>query len=583
MFKFLTSISVLCLAMAVHANDEDAKLQQVFQDYLNAQMKASPVEASQLGARDYDGLMDDLSAAARQANIDRQQKMYDQLPKLVAYDKLSENGKVDFEIFRDHLAKLLWLAKHSDPFANDPRVWNSYATDSVFLILTQSTAPKAQQVRAAASRIAGIPKVLAEAKKAVKNPPKVYTESAIRQVAGSIEFYKQGIFGITGETRGISALTEPCAAAVKALESYHQFLKDTVLPRSNDNWRLGKKLFAEKLQHELNLDITADQLLADALAESKRVNAEMYVVARQLWSQLFTGKPLPPDDAAGRSQCIQLVLAELGKEHGTVESLVPDAQKTAEEIKLFLQKNDLLRLPTPDRCDIIEMPEFQRGFSTAYLNPAPPLDPKAKSFYAVSPPPKDWDDRTVQSYLQEYNRAMMKLLTIHEAYPGHYVQLEYSNRCPSLVRRILSSGVFAEGWAVYTEQMMVDQGFGKGDLSLRLHQLKWYLRAVTNAILDYRMHCDALSDEDAFKLLVVDAFQTAGEANGKIIRAKLSSCQLSTYFAGRMAFYRLRQAVSREQGSEFHLGRFHEAVLDHGTLPVKYLPKLVPERLKHPR
>jgi uncharacterized protein (DUF885 family) len=178
---------------------------------------------------------------------------------------------------------------------------------------------------------------------------------------------------------------------------------------------------------------------------------------------------------------------------------------------------------------------------------------------------------------------MLHILTIHEAYPGHYVQLEYSNRHPSLIRRVLYSGVFAEGWAVYTEQMMLDQGYGKGDLVLRLNQLKWYLRAVANAVLDHKMHCTGMTDDEALAFLTKRAFQSEGEALGKIVRAKQSSCQLSTYFVGRMAFHNLRQRVEREQGDKFHLGRFHEAVLDHGTLPVKYLPELVRERLSRPR
>ena len=250
--------------------------------------------------------------------------------------------------------------------------------------------------------------------------------------------------------------------------------------------------------------------------------------------------------------------------------------------RTFIADKDILRLPDPDRCQLIEMPEFQRGNAAAYLNPAPPLDAAAASVYAVSPPPKEWDARRVTSYLEEYNKYMLQILTIHEAYPGHYVQLEYSNRHPSLIRRVLSSGVFAEGWAVYGEQMMLDQGYGKGDPALRLHQLKWYLRAVANAILDHKMHCTQMTDEEALAFLTQRAFQSEGEALGKIIRAKQSSCQLSTYFVGRTAFYRLRQEIEREQGDKFDLGRYHEAVLDHGTLPVKYLPELVHARLAKP-
>lgn len=189
----------------------------------------------------------------------------------------------------------------------------------------------------------------------------------------------------------------------------------------------------------------------------------------------------------------------------------------------------------------------------------------------------------VKSFLEEYNRHMLQVLSIHEAYPGHYVQLEYSNRSPSLIRRVLQSGVFVEGWAVYTEQMMLDQGYGDGSLPLRLNQLKFYLRAVANTILDHKMHCTTMSDQQAYAFLTREAYQSEGEARLKIIRAKQSSVQLSTYFTGRMAHYRLRQQIQREMGDQFELGRFHEAVLSHGSVPVKFLPGLVRERLKQPR
>jgi uncharacterized protein (DUF885 family) len=174
---------------------------------------------------------------------------------------------------------------------------------------------------------------------------------------------------------------------------------------------------------------------------------------------------------------------------------------------------------------------------------------------------------------------MLHILAIHEAYPGHYVQLEYGNRQPSLIRRVIQSGPYVEGWAVYTEQMMLDEGYGGGDLRLRLNQLKFYLRAVANAILDHRMHCSNWSDEQAMRLLVDEAYQSEAEAKLKVTRAQQSSCQLSTYFVGRMAMYRLRQQVQRELGERFNLGRFHEAVLAEGAVPVKYLPGLVRQRL----
>src|SRR5439155_1511842 len=273
----------------------------------------------------------------------------------------------------------------------------------------------------------------------------------------------------------------------------------------------------------------------------------------------------------------------VSQEHGKPEELITDARATLERIKTFIREHDILRLPEPDNCQVVEMPEFRRGNSLAYLDNAPPLDPLASSIYAVSPPPSDWDAARVKSFLEEYNHHMLQILTIHEGYPGHYVQLEYANRAASLIRRVLGSGVFIEGWAVYGEQTMLDQGYGDGDLRLRLMQLKFYLRAVANAMLDHQMHCTKMTDDEVIKFLVNGAFQSEGEARLKLIRAKQSSVQLSTYFVGRMAHYRLRQQIERELGDKFDLGRFHEAVIGGGSVPVKYLPELVRARLSQPR
>jgi uncharacterized protein (DUF885 family) len=309
----------------------------------------------------------------------------------------------------------------------------------------------------------------------------------------------------------------------------------------------------------------------------------MYIIARQLWHRHFPRTPLPPDDAPGRRDTVRQVLHQVAQEHSTPQSLVRDVKATVGQVKKFIAAADLLRLPAPDRCQIIEMPEFQRGNSTAYMNSPPPLDPQASGYYAVSPPPRDWDAQKVKSYFEEYNRHMLQILTIHEAYPGHYVQFEYANRNRSLIRKVLGSGVYIEGWAVYTEQTLLDQGYGQGDPALRLTQLKFYLRAVANAILDHKMHCAGMTDEQAMDLLVNQAFQSEGEARLKVIRSKQSSVQLSTYFTGRMAHYRLRQSVARELGARFDLGRYHEAVLEPGPVPVKFLPELVRERLTRPR
>ncbi len=582
-------IGLAMIAPSALADDppspEDARLSAYFRAFLAAQFAAQPVSATFLGDHRFDDKLDDLSPEARAATRKRLQQALDDLPKKIAKDKLSPDGKIDYEILAHHLGRELWLDDHFKPFEDDPRTYNAYIVDCIYSVLTQSTLPREVNLKNVLARMEKVPAVVDVARATIKNPPRVHVETAIRQAEGAIGFYQGEIFVLTGlprdgalppgggETR--DALAMRSAAVVNALSKYVAFLKEDVLPRSTDSWRIGRDTFARKLDLELDANVTADEVLAEAEAEADRVETEMALIARVLWSEMFPGKPVPTDDPAGRRAMTSAVLAEVAKDHGTSATLVTDARATVAEIKAFIARNDLLALPEPDQLRIQEMPEFKRGVSVAYLESAPPLDPKASSEYAISPPPSDWGPAKVASFLGEYNRAMLKVLTIHEAYPGHYVQLEYSNRCPSLIRRVLSSGTFAEGWAVYTERMMLDQGFGGGDLRLRLQQMKFYLRAVVNAILDHKMHSGSMTDAQAMELLMGRAFQTEGEAAGKVIRSKLSSCQLSTYFVGRLAFHRLRQSMQRSRGDAFSLGRFHEAVLSHGTLPVKYLPELV--------
>jgi hypothetical protein len=577
----ILAISFGCPVLAQQS--EDGKLETFFRDHLEESFQMRPLDASALGDHRFDHLLDDISPEARKQWLEHSRSQLKRLPEAVKYESLSEDGKIDFEILRDDLTRSIWLAENTRPFEEDPRVYGSYITDSVYMLLVQSTLPMESNVRNAIARIGQIPRIVRTARETLRDSPPSILETAILQNRGAIGFYEKGIFELAGATAQDEELRSVTIPAVAALKEHQVFLEDSRRLRANGEWRLGRDLFSEKLELVLNAGLSADQVLADAEAEYQRVQIELYVVSRQLWSRYFPGKVLPPDDDAGRRETIAKVIAVVSEEHGSPENLVDDARASVGKIKQFIVEKDILRLPEPDRCQIIEMPEFRRGNSLAYLDSALPLDPNGISSYAVSPPPADWGEDRVRSFLEEYNSHMLQILTIHEAYPGHYVQLEYSNRCPSLIRKVLQSGVFIEGWAVYTEQTMLDQGYGEGSLPLRLNQLKFYLRAVVNTILDHRMHCTDMTDDEAYVLLTEGAYQSEGEARLKIIRAKQSSTQLSTYFVGRMAHYRLRQEIQRELGDQFDLGRYHEAVLSHGSVPMKYLPALVRQRLKDPR
>jgi uncharacterized protein (DUF885 family) len=584
MYRALIATTLLLLSNLTtqsydSTNKADAALDRFFNSFLDAWFTAQPLTATTLGDHRFDSGLDDLSAPARNAWQKQVRRFLKELPRQVAREQLSPQAQLDFEILERELQKTLWIAENTKPYEEDPRSYSDYISDSVYLLLAQSTLPAETNIANTISRMAKVPSVLQAARDNLRNPPRVHTETAIRQNQGAIEFYEAGILDLVGQSPQLPALRETAARLVASLRDYQQFLEKELLPQATGDWRLGKVRFSRKLALELDAGLTADQVLADAEAEFARVRRDMYVVARQLWGRCYPKEPLPPDDAAGREETTRRVLVSIAQDRGTPETLVEDIRGFVAGLKTFITERDILQLPEPDTCQIVEMPEFKRGNSTAYMNSPPPLDPKAKGFFAVSPPPSNWAADRVRSYLEEYNRHMQKILAIHEAYPGHYVQLEYANRNPSLIRKVFGSGVYIEGWAVYTEQTMLDQGYGDGDPALRLTQLKFYLRAVCNAILDHKMHCASMTDEQAMDLLAGQAFQSEGEARLKVIRAKQSSVQLSTYFAGRMAMYRLRQQIQRELGSNFNLGRYHEAVLSLGAVPVKHLPALVRKKV----
>lgn len=578
----ISAVLGFSLANAIAASSEDPKLESFFREQLDASFQLRPTSATALGDHRFDDRLDEVTPAARALWRKQTRDTLAALPQRVERSRLSRDGQIDYDILEQSLRADHWSQENFDPLGTDPRAYSDLFSGSVFNLLTQSTLSPETNISNAIARIGQVPQAVAAARANLKNPLRVYLETAIPQNRGAIAFYESEIFEIVGKTKQLPALKTAAAEAVAALKQHQEFLERELMPTANGEWRIGREKFNRKFELEMDAGVTADEIYAEAQAEFTRVRNDLYIIARQAWSGYFPGEALPPDDAEGRRATVERVLKRVGQDHGKPENIVRDVRKTVDRIKQFIRAADILRLPQPDQCRIIEMPEFQRGNSTAYMNSPPPLDPKAVGHYAVSPPPKSWDAAKVRSYLEEYNDHLLQVLTIHEAYPGHYVQMEYANRNPSLIRKVLSSGVFVEGWAVYTEQMMLDQGYGKGDLALRLSQLKFYLRAVVNTLLDHRMQCENLTDEQAMDLLVNQAFQSEGEARLKVIRSKQSSVQLSTYFTGRMAHYRLHQQIQRELGDQFRLGRYHEAVLSSGSIPVKFLPELVRARLNLP-
>ena len=571
---FFTIWSCLC-----QQNSTDAPLSSLFTEYLKKDVDLQPFLGTRLGDHRHADRLESLSIPAQHKRIDHHQTTLKKLLILRDSSNLNLDDKVDLDTWINHEKRWLWNDRVIQPLYRDPRIYSEYISDSTLLLITQTTLPRDRIVQACLGRTREIPRIVEEAKtnlssSRVPKPARVFVETAIRQNLGSMAWYRTGMLNLLHSQNNSGELKTACDLATKSLESYHKFLTDELLPVSTGDWRLGTALYDEKLAYDLESPLIRTAIRHEADKEFTHVTKTMEALSKNLWTQVIKNQPMPKEGTDPRL-VIAPVLKAASSDRGTVDSLVNDARTAATDLKAFIRQRNLLDLPEPDRCDIVEMPEFQRGNSVAYLNNAPPLDINARSVYAISPPPADWNSRRVNSFLDEYNRRMMRILTLHEAYPGHYVQLEYGNRHPSIIRKVLSSGVYIEGWAVHMEQVMLDEGFAKGDPLLRLLQLKWYLRAVANAILDQGMHCEQWTDEKALRFLVDDAFQSEGEAFGKITRAKQSSCQLSTYFVGRTAMHELRKATETRLGRKFNLKTYHHAVLGVGAVPVKHLEVLI--------
>jgi uncharacterized protein (DUF885 family) len=333
--------------------------------------------------------------------------------------------------------------------------------------------------------------------------------------------------------------------AVMAIGEFEAFLRDDVLARSSGDGRLGAELFARKLRHTFRSDLTADTIMAQALVEYEAVRGEMIRIAREIWGQWVPGEPLPTvvregSQEAVDSRTVAVVTAAIGRAHHPAADLVEYCRESYRGIVEFCRSNDVITVPD-EPLEIEWTPPFLREFAGAMLDSPGPLDKGQKTFYFMTPPPEEWTPAQVDSYLAEENDRQIDLTTIHEGSPGHYLQLVYSNRCPSLARAVFQSGVFIEGWAVYVTQVMMDLGFHADDPALMLIHWKFYLRAITNAMIDIGIHSGSMTESAAMNLMVNGGFQEESEARKKWDRARLTSTQLSTYFVGSMEMWKLER------------------------------------------
>src|SRR4029077_1297859 len=369
----------------------------------------------------------------------------------------------------------------------------------------------------------------------------------------------------------LAPLQEKTAAA---LEDYKNWLQNDLLPRSDGNFRLGTEKFRKKLHFALASDLPMEEILKRAKTDLKQTQTAIYENASTLYKKYFPNADQTAAGLADKYKVTAAVLDKLAEQHPDDATVVDYVREVVGEATNFVKSRNLVGIPdTP--LEVIAMPEFKRGVAIAYCDSPGPLDKTGGTFFAVAPTPKDWSKERKESFFREYNNYMIRDLTVHEAMPGHYLQLAHANefQAPTLVRAIFRSGPFIEGWAVYCEQMMAEQGYGGSEV--KMQQLKMRLRAIANAILDQSIHAGNMTEKEAMDLMMKETFQQEGEAVAKWKRARLTSAQLSTYFVGVSEHLDLRAADEKKLGKDFDLKKYNDQVISYGSPPVKYVRELM--------
>ncbi|MGE5208353.1 MAG: DUF885 domain-containing protein [Alphaproteobacteria bacterium] len=569
----VAAASALALSILnAYATSQEEAFQKIAHDYVEQYLRANPEQATELGDHRFDGDLTDYSSEAQTKDLATQKEFRDKLSAING-SQLTGANNVDFRILKENIDYAIFRDEELKEPQWNPLVYTRSLANSLYLLAARDFAPAEQRVASLRQRMEKIPRVIAQAKANLQHPPRIHTETAIEQTDGAINLVRADLAPLLDQApqmkKDIAPLQDKTAAA---LEDYKKWLQKDLLPRSDGNFRLGAEKYRKKLHFALASDLPMEEILRRAKTDLQQTQTAIYQTALPLYKKYF---PKAGDKTiADKHKLTAAVLDKLAEQHPNDDTVIGYAKGVVTEATEFVRQHNLISIPDVP-LDVIAMPEFNRGVSIAYCDAPGPLEKNSKTFFAVAPTPKDWSKERKESFYREYNNYMIRDLTVHEAMPGHFVQLARSNefRAPTLVRAIFQSGSFIEGWAVYCEQIMAEQGYGGPEV--KMQQLKMRLRLICNAILDQSIHAGNMTEKQAMDLMMNDGYQQEGEAVAKWKRARLTSAQLSTYFVGATEHLDLRAADQKKLGGEFNLKKYNDQVISYGTPPVKYVRELM--------
>ena len=550
---------------------EDQKFEALAKNFIERFLEVNPEWATALGDHRYDDKMSDYSLAGI-AKVKAINMAY--LDSLVRLDvtKLSQTNSVDYRILRTNLQSWIFSADTLREYEWNPLSYN--IGQAIYGLIARDFAPLKDRLLNVKERLKAIPSVLEAARTNLKNPPKIHTETAVRQNPGNIGMVRDELNALLEQVPELKPEFEPVqAAAITALEEYGSWLENELLPKSTGDFRIGGEKFRRKLYYSLESDLTKEEILQDAEADLRATQDKMLETALPLYKKFFP-RVTDQKKLSDKKHVIKSVLDKLAETHPTNETIVDLARKDLEMTTDFVRAQELVTVPA-DPVKIIVMPEFQRGVAVAYCDPPGPLEKNGETFYSISPTPKDWTKERVNSFFREYNNYMLEDLTIHEAMPGHYLQLAHSNtfKAPTMIRAIFWSGTFVEGWATYAEQLMAEKGYGGPEV--KMQQMKMRLRLIINSIIDQKIHTAGMTEKEAMDLMMNEGFQEDGEAAGKWRRACLTSTQLSTYYVGNTEINGIRRAYEAKSVGKPNMKEMHDAMISFGSPAPKYVKELM--------
>ncbi len=488
--------------------------------------------------------------------------------------KLSVNQRTDLALIHNYLASSRWYLTDFREFEWNPSQYN--VAGGFDVILNTEYAPKAQRLRSLIQRLQSVPAYYDAARASINRPTAEHTHLAISQSAGALGVFDEVEKAAQAEklsAKDRALLAQRLAAARTAVQGYVAWLTElekNLTPENSRSFRIGKALYAGKFAADIQSGYTAEQMFDRAVKAKEEAHKNMAKLADELWPKYMAGQQKPEDPV----KKIAMVISKLSENHVKRDEVFNTIRQQIPVLQDWIRDHDLVELDRKKPLIVRETPVYERGVSVASIEAPGPFRPHDNTYYNVTPLDSQTPEQA-ESTLREYNYWVMQILSIHEGVPGHYVQLQHANKSPSLIKSLFGNGSMVEGWAVYSERMMLESGYGGNTPEMWLMYYKWNLRTVCNTILDYSVHVLGMSEADAKDFLTQQAFQTESEANGKWLRVQYSSVQLASYFSGYSELYEFREQRKKALGDKFNLKQFHEEFLSYGSAPVHIIKSLM--------